>query len=237
MATFAVAGTNGNCTIPQNATGIAANVTITNPTAPGFLTLYPSGTARPNASNINWVAGQAPTANSAVIGLAGGTIDVFNYDGTVDLVLDISGYYTGALPGAVAVVAVKPAAGGPSGSASGSPTDAASGSASGSAWGNVTGFMTTPTLAAASSNVTGIYAVTASTDYGAAAQSYCIAFSAPIPANQLLATTVGGFNGANSRWQSSARVLQGRRAGRDDVRPLRGGRSSSQNGSFTFIVP
>ena len=102
MVAVAVTGAHGNCSIPADATGISINLTITNPTAPGYLTLYPSGGSRPNASNINWVAGQAPTANQAVVGLNGGILDVFNYDGDVDVIIDIHGYYSpSGTPGAV----------------------------------------------------------------------------------------------------------------------------------------
>src|SRR5687768_17264660 len=34
-------GTNGNCTVPSTATGVAANVTAVNGTAGSFLTLFP----------------------------------------------------------------------------------------------------------------------------------------------------------------------------------------------------
>jgi len=100
-ATFAVWGTNGECTIPSNATGIATNVTIVNPTASSFLTVYPADAAtRPKASNLNWVAGAAPTPNQVTVGLSSnGAISVYNLAGTVDVVIDIVGYYS-ALPAA-----------------------------------------------------------------------------------------------------------------------------------------
>lgn len=214
VAPIAVAGTHGNCNIPDNATGISANVTITNPTAPGYLTLYPSGGARPVASNINWVAGQAPTANFVVVGLAGGKLDIFNFAGTVDVVLDINGYYS-ALPTGTA---------GPAGAAS--------------TWGQVTGFLTKPTLAAASSNVASVYASSSPTNYGAAANAYCVVFGTPIGADRLQAATVGGFagasapvatvNGANCKTGELGIVL---------FNPLGTALGTSQNGSFTFAVP
>jgi hypothetical protein len=96
--TFAVWGTNGNCTIPATATGIATNTTAVNPTASSFLTVYPADASpRPAASNLNTVAGAAPTPNQVTVGLsATGAIDVYNLTGTVDVIVDIVGYYQAA---------------------------------------------------------------------------------------------------------------------------------------------
>ncbi len=90
-----VTGTNGNCTIPAHATGVALNATIVFPTAASYLTLYPAGTTRPLASNLNWIADQPPTPNKVDVKLGpDGAIDVYNNAGSVHLVLDIVGYYT-----------------------------------------------------------------------------------------------------------------------------------------------
>ena len=43
--TVPVRGTNGNCTIPAGAVGVVMNVTIDNPTADSFLTVYPAAPA------------------------------------------------------------------------------------------------------------------------------------------------------------------------------------------------
>jgi hypothetical protein len=96
--TFAVWGTNGECTIPSTATGIATNVTIVNPSAGSFLTVYPSDAAtRPKASNLNWLPGSPPTPNQVTVALsADGAINVYNLAGTVDVIIDIVGYYVQA---------------------------------------------------------------------------------------------------------------------------------------------
>ncbi len=92
--TLNVVGTHGNCNIPAGATGIASNVTVTNPTAPSFLTVYPADAAKPNSSNLNWTATSSPTPNQVTVGLsAGGAINVWNYDGRIDVIIDIVGYY------------------------------------------------------------------------------------------------------------------------------------------------
>ena len=93
-ATFTVHGTNGNCTIPAGALAIDANVTITAPTSDGFLSVFPADAALPNASSLNWSAGQAPTPNAVTVDLStDGKVNVFNERGTVNVIIDIVGYY------------------------------------------------------------------------------------------------------------------------------------------------
>src|SRR5438874_1719992 len=97
------------------ATGVSAvvlNVTVTNTTASSFLTAYPAGVARPNASNLNFVAGQT-VPNRAVVKLGtGGQISLFNLSGNVDLVADVGGWFgDGSVPsvGTNVFVGVTPA--------------------------------------------------------------------------------------------------------------------------------
>ena len=77
------------------AVGVAAvviNITATNPTASSFVTVWPTGAARPLASNLNVVAGQTvPNLVVAKVGL-GGRISLFNHSGSLDLIADIAGY-------------------------------------------------------------------------------------------------------------------------------------------------
>jgi hypothetical protein len=49
---------------------VALNVTVTNPTAAGYLTAWPGSGARPLASNLNYVAGQT-VANMVVVKVGG----------------------------------------------------------------------------------------------------------------------------------------------------------------------
>lgn len=89
-----VSGTNGNCTIPNDATAVAMNVTAVDPSASSFFTVWPSDVDRPLTANLNWVAGAAPTPNKADVKLAvDGSIAVYNLAGTVHLVIDVFGYY------------------------------------------------------------------------------------------------------------------------------------------------
>src|SRR5439155_327247 len=51
-----VAGSGG---VPAaGASAVVLNVTAVTPSGSGFLTVYPSGTPRPNTSNLNWVPGK-----------------------------------------------------------------------------------------------------------------------------------------------------------------------------------
>lgn len=93
--TVQAVGPSGRCNIPLTATGLVMNVASINGTAPSFLTVYPSGAVRPLTANLNWVGGQPPTPNglSAAIG-ADGKISFYNLAGTIDLAVDVMGYYT-----------------------------------------------------------------------------------------------------------------------------------------------
>ncbi len=90
-------GTNGNCTLPSGVTGLSLNVTAVGPSASSFLTVYPADAARPLAASLNWVAGQAPTPNAVTVATSGsGTVSFYNLSGTVDLTIDVVGYYQSA---------------------------------------------------------------------------------------------------------------------------------------------
>ena len=78
------------------ASGVSAvvlNVTVTEPTAGSFLTVSPTGEARPLASNLNYAAGQTvPNLVMAKVG-AGGKVDLFNSSGTTHVIADVAGWY------------------------------------------------------------------------------------------------------------------------------------------------
>ncbi|GAA1072777.1 hypothetical protein GCM10009665_79210 [Kitasatospora nipponensis] len=68
------------------------NVTVTEPTAAGFLTVYPAGSPRPVASNLNWTAGQT-VPNQVVVPVRDDKVLFYNGSGgTVHLVVDLFGY-------------------------------------------------------------------------------------------------------------------------------------------------
>ncbi len=92
-----VAGTAAADGVPANATAVVANVTAAHGTQASFLTVYPAGvTPMPTASNVNFVAGQA-VPNRVTVGVGtDGKIEVYNHAGTVNVDVDVDGYYTGA---------------------------------------------------------------------------------------------------------------------------------------------
>ena len=98
--------------VPAHAADVSAvvlNVTVTRPTASGYVTAYPDGTARPTASNLNYVPGQT-VANLVTVKLgANGKVALTSTSGgTVQLVADVSGYYVGGAatePGTFVAVA------------------------------------------------------------------------------------------------------------------------------------
>jgi hypothetical protein len=77
--------------------GVAAavlNVTVTNTTKSSFLTVWPTGANRPTASDLNWVAGQT-VPNLVVVKVGSdGAVQIFNGAGSVDVVVDVSGWYS-----------------------------------------------------------------------------------------------------------------------------------------------
>ena len=86
-----VSGADG---VPPSATAVIANVTVTNASAPSFLTVYPSTASRPLASDLNWVAGQTvPNLTIASLGTTG-VITIYNAAGSADVVVDLFGYFS-----------------------------------------------------------------------------------------------------------------------------------------------
>jgi hypothetical protein len=79
--------------LPAGASAVALNVTITNPSAAGNLTVYPGGHPVPLASNLNYLAGQTiPNMFQVPLG-PGNTVTFYNSAGTVDVIADVLGYY------------------------------------------------------------------------------------------------------------------------------------------------
>ncbi|MEU8761154.1 FlgD immunoglobulin-like domain containing protein [Streptomyces sp. NPDC048659] len=88
-------GAGGTVTLPvtePDVTAVALNVTATNPTATSFVSVYPAGTARPSASNLNFTAGKT-VPNLVIVPVQDGKITFYNRAGTVDLLADVAGYY------------------------------------------------------------------------------------------------------------------------------------------------
>jgi hypothetical protein len=91
-------GTNfqvsGNCNVPSSPiSGVALNVTVTNPTTSSYLTLWSVNALRPTASNLNFVAGQT-VANRVVVAVSSqGQVSIYNAFGRVDVIVDVNGWF------------------------------------------------------------------------------------------------------------------------------------------------
>jgi hypothetical protein len=85
----------GNCGIPSTAKAVSLNVTITGATQPSFLTIWPSGGARPVVSTINFSQNDPALANGAIVGVSTTATDlsVYNNFGNVHVILDVTGYF------------------------------------------------------------------------------------------------------------------------------------------------
>jgi glucose/arabinose dehydrogenase len=93
--TFSVAGA---CGVPADSGAVAAEVTVVGATDLGNLRLFPTFTAAPLASTINFAAGRT-RANNAILSLGdGGRVSVRTdmapgSTGTVDFLIDVYGYF------------------------------------------------------------------------------------------------------------------------------------------------
>jgi hypothetical protein len=86
---------SGLCGVPATARALSVNVTVVGPTAAGDLRFFPADQSTPISTALNFAAGQTRT-NNAILGLSwgAGTATVQNDSaGTVDLIVDVNGYY------------------------------------------------------------------------------------------------------------------------------------------------
>ncbi|WP_426573086.1 fibronectin type III domain-containing protein [Aquihabitans sp. McL0605] len=91
-------GQAGGCAIPDGATAVEASVTAVTPSRNGYLRTWPSGSAPPNATFLNFTAGQGVT-NTGIVALAAtGLRDLTlrSYGGPTHYVIDVQGYFTAA---------------------------------------------------------------------------------------------------------------------------------------------
>ena len=85
----------GVCLVPSTAKAVAVNLTVTEPTTAGFVTLFPAGATLPATSSINYSVGQT-RANNGVFGLGTGGALVAHcgqVSGTAHVILDVYGYF------------------------------------------------------------------------------------------------------------------------------------------------
>jgi subtilisin family serine protease len=86
----------GSCGIPSTAKALSLNVTVTNPTAAGFLSVYSDIGLPPTTSTINFLPGQTRANNTIAKLTQFGSVAVFcgmSEEGHVDYILDVNGYF------------------------------------------------------------------------------------------------------------------------------------------------
>ncbi|MGX1471378.1 UNVERIFIED_CONTAM: hypothetical protein RKD50_000186 [Streptomyces canus] len=88
-----VAGVHGVPT--SGVTAVAMNVTAVKPSTSGYVTVYPDGKPVPAVSNLNFTTGET-IPNLVIVPVIDGTVDLRNASGTVDLVADVTGWFSSA---------------------------------------------------------------------------------------------------------------------------------------------
>jgi len=89
-----VAGRGG---IPTSGVAaVAMTVSVTQPSTGGYLTMYPSGTTRPLAANLNFALGE--TVSNLVVVKVGsnGKVGLYNSNGSTQVIIDVAGWYSSA---------------------------------------------------------------------------------------------------------------------------------------------
>ena len=84
--------------VPAGSAAAVINLTVTEPQKSGHLTAYPDGAPGPNASNLNFSAGET-VPNLVIVPLTNDVADIANAStGTVQMVADLEGYFSSGAP-------------------------------------------------------------------------------------------------------------------------------------------
>lgn len=86
--------------VPVGATAVVVNVTATNPTAAGYVTLWGAGSARPATSNVNFRAGETAASAGLIALTAERSLCAYQQGGSADVILDVAGYFGAGPDGA-----------------------------------------------------------------------------------------------------------------------------------------
>jgi subtilisin family serine protease len=91
----------------SNVDAVVLNMTVTQPTQPGFLTVWPAGESLPGTSNLNFTA-NGTVANLVVAKLSsGGKVSIKNSaNGTTHVIADVVGYFSS---GGASLTSIAPA--------------------------------------------------------------------------------------------------------------------------------
>lgn len=89
-----IAGADGGALPASGISAVALNVTVTGTIGGGYLTVYPDGTTRPNASNVNFNPGDT-LANLVIVPVgADGKVDLFDGSAGTQIIADVAGYFS-----------------------------------------------------------------------------------------------------------------------------------------------
>ena len=78
--------------VPATANAVLINLTAVPRTASGFLAAYRAGISFPGTSTLNWSVAGNPIANSAVVAMGAGKINLLA-NASTDVLVDVVGYY------------------------------------------------------------------------------------------------------------------------------------------------
>ncbi|MFL6121428.1 RCC1 domain-containing protein [Actinophytocola sp.] len=78
---------------PLTTTGVVLNLTAVAATEPTFVSAWPDFPARGNFSNVNLAAGQTVAGAAVVVFAESRTIQLYNHNGDVDLLVDLAGVF------------------------------------------------------------------------------------------------------------------------------------------------
>jgi hypothetical protein len=85
--------TGASTVTDTSVSAVVANFTATQSRGAGFVTAFPTGTARPGVSSLNYVAGQS-VANMAIVPASTAGVSAYA-NRTTHLVVDVTGWFTG----------------------------------------------------------------------------------------------------------------------------------------------
>jgi hypothetical protein len=86
----------GQCGIPADAQAVSFNFAVWAPVTRGDIRVFPAGVTPPGVATLNWEANILALSNAAIVPLGtGGAITVqVDGPGTIDLIIDVNGYYS-----------------------------------------------------------------------------------------------------------------------------------------------
>ena len=93
VVTIPIAGALGMPSVGSGLTAVVLSVAVTDTSDIGYLTVWPSDQPLPNASNLNWMAGDT-VANLVEVGVGtSGSVSFYNNHSSSQLIVDVQGYY------------------------------------------------------------------------------------------------------------------------------------------------